>query len=257
MQTGQRSVEVPRFQFLDVLQQLPFGNCEFFSVEMVKCSTKPSPIPTYSPVLLGANRTGVHFLQREPLKWLHTIELVNIRDCTIKDHGVSLKAKEKMTKQSYSLTTEAGEEICRTVNRHVQYFVKQMQTSKRQQKESMERAGSETTSIPSSALDWQAQCHRSLSDRHETPTSFGEQSPSDIAQSLDLYDPSRQRPQDERDGSSYSANTAGRSDTSSQLSSGSRLLRMHGEDLAGGSLGGRTRQVAKRAVNKVSKNTRR
>ena len=253
----QRTVEASRFHFLDVLQQLPVGNCEFYYVEMVKCSTEPSPIPKHTPVLLGTNRTGVHFLQHKPRKLLHTIDLVNIRDCAVKDRGVCLRAKEKMTKPSYSLTTEAAEEICRTVNRHVQHFVKQMQTSKRQQ-EPMTLGESETTSNPSSALDWSACCHVSYSEEHETLTSVEELSPSDVTRSLDVGDPSRQRPQDERDGSVNSATTVARSDTSSQPSSGPRSPNQPG-DSARGPLGVRTRQVrqaAKKTVNKVSKSTK-
>ena len=111
-----------RFRFLDTLYQVPFGNSEFFRITKVKCSTSPPGIPSRTPVLLAVNRIGLHFFREKTRQWLHTIDLKHITSFSFKDPGVLLGIKNVMPLRSLFLSTDEGEDICRTLSRHVQYY---------------------------------------------------------------------------------------------------------------------------------------
>ena len=147
-----------RFRFLDALHRVPFGNSEFFRIQKVQCSTSPPCIPRRTAVLLAVNGIGLHFFREKTRQWLHTIDLRHITSFSFKDPGVLLGVKNVTPLRSLFLSTDEGENICRTLFRHVQYYCSEEQADRDVRADTTRATSVEDNSLSSSAgFDWDAQ----------------------------------------------------------------------------------------------------
>eukprot|EP01018_Ginkgo_biloba_P020176 Gb_23073 [translate_table: standard] len=102
-------------QLLRILRSLPYGNSVFFSVRKIEDPIGLLP----GQIILGINKSGVHFFRPVPKEYLHSVELRDIMQFGSSNTSVFFKMRITGVLHIFQFETKQGEEICVALQTHI------------------------------------------------------------------------------------------------------------------------------------------
>jgi len=104
-----------RFAFVSVIGSLPYGSSMFFAVGRLADPIGLLPLK----VVIGVNRTGIHFFRPIPKEYLHSAELGDLMQFGSSLKVVFFKMRVAGVLRVFQFETEQGEDICMAIQTYI------------------------------------------------------------------------------------------------------------------------------------------
>jgi len=112
---GNSTKDDSRAAVLRIIKALPYGLSAFFPATRVQDPVGLLP----GRVLLGINRSGVHFFRPKPREYLHCAQLRDIMQFGSSSNAVFFKMRVAGQLHVFQFETPSGEEICLALQTHI------------------------------------------------------------------------------------------------------------------------------------------